>query len=192
MTGWRGRRIIILDKVDMTWHDSIKISNIALRIILSSFSIGLPFSLKLLYAHWSVCRTFENLNNHLWIYGFTIIWIVIVIVIVSRVIQRSQTDLSDPENSRLRVEEEKLSLLVCTACYQPFSLLYRRRLVCHSCLLGVCRACASFSTTSTLWTCTRCQDRRWVMVWSGWWYCHTLRIKGVKQHKFSQILYHKS
>ena len=118
--------------------------------------------------------------------GFVELGILILIAILSRVIQRSQTDLSDPENSRLRQEEEKLSLLVCTACYQPFSLLYRRRLVCHSCLLGVCRACASFSTTSTLWTCTRCQERRWVVlvvtVVRLWHW-----IRGVKQHEFIQI-----
>ena len=76
-------------------------------------------------------------------------------------IQRSQTDLSDPENHRLRTEEARLSLLVCTACYLPFSLLYRRRLVCHSCLLGVCRACASFSPSHSVWTCRRCRDKRW-------------------------------
>ena len=79
-----------------------------------------------------------------------------------RTIQRSQTDLSDPENLRLRAEEERLSLLVCSACCQPFSLLYRRRLVCSCCLLGVCRVCASFSPSTTLWTCRRCQERRWV------------------------------
>ena len=85
----------------------------------------------------------------------------LVKVIMFRQVQDRQTDLSDPENKRLSWEEEKLSLMICTSCYRPFSLLHRRRLVCSSCLLGVCRLCASFSPDSCLWTCRRCvQSRR--------------------------------
>ena len=77
-----------------------------------------------------------------------------------RMIQSCQTDLSDPESRRLAAEEERLSLVVCTCCHLPFSLLYRRRLVCTSCALGVCRACASFSPHTNTWICSRCHSKR--------------------------------
>ena len=72
----------------------------------------------------------------------------------------SSAELHGQGGSRLSWEEEKLSLMICTSCYRPFSLLHRRRLVCSSCLLGVCRLCASFSPDSCLWTCRRCVQTR--------------------------------
>ena len=77
-----------------------------------------------------------------------------------RQVQSSQTDLSDPENTQLRAREERLSLRVCTVCYRPFSLLYNRRLLCSSCLLGICRSCAAFNTTLQTWQCFKCSKIR--------------------------------
>ena len=102
-----------------------------------------------------------------------------------RYVQSSQTDLPGPANAELRLREERLSRRVCSACCRPFSLLTNRwdiysiiytiytisiytlynnilrRLLCSNCLLGVCRACASFQPRDQVWVCRRCSGARY-------------------------------
>ena len=80
-----------------------------------------------------------------------------------RLVQGSQTDLSDQENKELRRREEALSRRLCSSCAAPFSLLTNRRLLCGSCLLGVCRSCASWLPALQAWCCVRCSQLRSVL-----------------------------
>ncbi|XP_059090088.1 uncharacterized protein LOC131885907 isoform X3 [Tigriopus californicus] len=66
----------------------------------------------------------------------------------------------DPKTQALEEKRRQLSLRICARCGQGFSLLFNRRLECHTCGLGVCRKCSKWRQDEEAWECEACEGQR--------------------------------